>query len=116
LGDSERRGAYQGFVRRVRELAEAGYQHPDVERLARRVLKYRRELFTFILIPGVEPANNIAERALRKCVVQRKISGCHRTSEGARNRDVLMSVIETMRLRGEDFLQAGREYVSNTIT
>ncbi len=32
-----------------------------VERLAKRLLKYSSELFTFILVPGIEPTNNTAE-------------------------------------------------------
>ena len=82
-----------------------------MKRLAKRALKYKRELFTFILIPGIDPTNNRAERALRPCVVQKKISGCHRTIEGAKNRDILMSVIGTMKLQGKNFLYHGKEHV-----
>ena len=84
--------------------------------LAKRALKYMHELFTFILVPGVEPTNNAAERALRPCVRQRKIWGCFGTTEGAKNRDIMMSVIGTMKILGKDFLTAGKEYILSKLT
>ncbi len=113
----ERRRVYRGFVKRLKGFARKNLNtHCDVKRLAKRAIKYRHEMFTFILEPGVEPTNNVAERALRPCVVQRKISGCHRTPEGAENRDIIMSVMGTMRLQGEDYFEAGKEYLLNTLT
>ena len=80
-------------------------------------MNYSSELFTFVLVSGgIEPTNNTAERALGPCVVQRKISGCHRTEEGTKNRDVLMSVMGTMKLQGRDFFTHGKEYVLNGMT
>lgn len=113
--EDERKEAHRLFARRLKRLAKKEYQHCDTRRLAKRVLKYRHELFTFLLVPGVEPTNNIAERALRQCVVQRKISGCHRTEEGAMNRDVVMSVMGTMQLQGKDFFEAGKEHLLSAI-
>jgi len=49
----------------LKKLAGRDYGHCDTNRLARRAMKYRRELFTFMLYPEVEPTNNLAERALR---------------------------------------------------
>lgn len=112
--DRERKKAHRLYVKRLKVLAKKDYEHADVKRLAKRVLKYRHEMFTFILVPGVEPTNNRAERALRQCVVQRKISGCHRTQEGAENRDIIMSVLGTMQLQGKDLLTDGREHTLKT--
>jgi regulator of replication initiation timing len=112
----QRKKAHRRFVKRLKAFAKRScWQHCDVKRLANRALKYRKELFTFLLVPGVEPTNNPAERALRPPVRQRKISGCHRTWEGALNRDILMSVMGTMALQGEDFLEAGKDYVLNSL-
>lgn len=112
-----RRKVYRQFVKRLKDFAKTYLNgHCDVKRLAKRTLKYRHEMFTFILEPGVEPTNNVAERALRPCVVQRKISGCHRTPEGAENRDIIMSVMGTMHLQEKDYFEAGKEYLLNTLT
>ncbi|MFW6013213.1 MAG: uracil-DNA glycosylase family protein, partial [Candidatus Bipolaricaulota bacterium] len=57
------------------------YRRPkreETKRLAKRLKKYRDQLFTFVRSPPVKDTNNIAERALRPQVVKRKISGGHR--------------------------------------
>jgi transposase len=109
--EDERNSTYAAFVDRLKGFATKCWQHYDVKRLAKRTLKYSDELFTFILMPGVEPTNNHAERALRPCVVQNKIWGCHRTEDGAKNRDILMSVIGTMKQQGKSILTFGKESV-----
>lgn len=109
--EDERNSTYAAFVDRLKSFATKGWQHYDVIRLAKRTVKYSDELFTFILMPGVEPTNNRAERALRPCVVQNKIWGCHRTEDGAKNRDILMSVIGTMKQQGKSILTFGKERV-----
>lgn len=109
--DEERRTAYDAFVNRLNDFASMEWKDKDVKRLAKRILKYSHQLFTFILVPGIEPTNNRSERALRPCVVQEKISGCHRTIEGTKNRDVLMSVIGTMKLQGKSILSSGKEHI-----
>ena len=70
------------------------WNHHAVKKLAKRALKYQNELFTFVLVPGVDATNNVDERALRPGVLQRKIWVCFRTKKGAKNRDIMMSVIE----------------------
>ncbi len=109
--EEERSSVYDAFIDRLKMFATKSWQHHDVKKLAKRVLKYSGELFTFILMPGVEPTNNCAERALRPCVVQNKIWGCHRTDAGAKNRDVLMSVIGTMKLQEKSILSFGKEHI-----
>ena len=109
--EDERNSTYAAFVDRLKSFATKGWQHYDVKRLAKRTLKYSGELFTFILMPGVEPTNNRAERALRPCVVQNKIWGCHRTNDGAKSRDILMSVIGTMKQQGKSILSFGKEHI-----
>ena len=48
--------------------------------LAKRFRIYGRDYFTFITCPDIEPTNNVAERALRFCVIDR------RTTQGTRGR------------------------------
>lgn len=87
----------------VGKLAGRAWTDPECQRLAQRLRKHGRELFTYVRRPGVEATNNGAERALRPYVVKRKISGGHRTWGGARKHTMLLSVLETCRRRGEDF-------------
>lgn len=55
--------------------------------------------FTFMLVPGVEPTNNLNERDIRKHVMKRKVSGAFRSERGLKNHCILLSVIETWRKR-----------------
>jgi transposase len=116
--EEERSGVYAEFVERLESFAtqEGKWGHHALKTLAKRVLKYSHELFTFILVPGVEPTNNVAERALRPGVRQRKIWGCLRTEEGAKNRDVMMSVIGTTKIQKKDFFTDGKEYILSKLS
>ncbi len=55
------------FVKRTEGFVtlERQWNHHVLNKLVKRALKYREELFTFVLVPGVDPTNNVAERALR---------------------------------------------------
>lgn len=91
----------------IGEIAERFLESEDEEtkRLAKRLKKYRDQLFTFVRSPPVKDTNNIAERALRPQVVKRKISGGHRSWSGARKHAILMSVLATCKKRDESFME-----------
>lgn len=101
---AEERQRAARWEEQVAELARREWEDPGCRRIAKRLIKHVGELFTFVACPGVDGTNNVAERALRPYVVKRKISGGHRSWAGARKHEVLMSVLETCRLRGLDFL------------
>ena len=50
--------------------------------LAQRFRTYGRAYFTFITCPDIEPTNNVAERALRFCVIDRRITQGTRGRKG----------------------------------
>jgi len=91
----------------IGEIAERFLESEDEDtrRLAKRLKKYRDQLFTFVRSPPLEDTNNIAERALRPQVVKRKISGGHRSWSGARKHAILMSVLATCKKRDESFME-----------
>lgn len=77
------------------------------EYTAKRVVKFvakvktaMKYLLTFVLNPGVEPANNRAERALREHVVIRKIIGTLRNEKGTGIHETVMSCLVTWRQQG----------------
>lgn len=67
--------------------------------LAKRLLRHQNELFQFVSHPLVPADNNLAERALRPLVVQRKISGGSRSEVGSKTRMQLASLFETWQAR-----------------
>lgn len=55
------------------------------------------ELFTFVLLPAVEPTNNGSERQLRNPAQDRKAGRTNKTATGAHRRSVIVSVLESLR-------------------
>ena len=68
------------------------------------ILKLEPALWTFARHEGVEPTNNAAERALRPAVIKRKRSFGSHSEEGCRFVERLLSVTQTLRLRGRPVL------------
>jgi len=73
----------------------------------------RGNLLRFLEDPSVEPTNNRAERALRGAVIARKVSQCSKNERGADARAAFMSVIKTLKKRGEDIVE-GLAFVMRT--
>jgi transposase len=63
------------------------------------LLKRWPALWTFTLVPGVEPTNNHAERGLRGAVIYRKLSFGSRSNQGERTIERLLSASVTCRLQ-----------------
>src|SRR5439155_5928082 len=72
--------------------------------LCRKLLAVEPALWTFARVPGVEPTNNRAERALRPAVLWRKRSfGCH-SEEGCRFVERMLTVTQTLRLQEREVI------------
>lgn len=78
------------------------------EKLQRIIKKYRQNLFVFVTNRAIPPTNNGSERALRPCVVFRKVTNCFRSEWGAKLSASVRSVVETARRRGVGTLDAIR--------
>lgn len=78
------RGSFRTYVRPLRQRVEALLllgsrgRHAPTAATCREILLLAPALWTFVRVPGVEPTNNAAERALRPSVLWRKGSfGSH---------------------------------------
>ena len=67
--------------------------------MARNLLKLWPALWTFATVPGVEPTNNHAERALRGAVIYRKLSLGSQSEDGEQRVARLLSASITCRLQ-----------------
>jgi transposase len=85
---------------RIGALANETWEHPDANRLAKRLSKHGNELLTFLWYTDVPSDNNAGERAIRPAVMIRKNSYCNHSDRGALTQSVLMSVLRTLRVRG----------------
>jgi transposase len=101
------------YDRLVAEGQEA-QQPPDIPQLVcrqarnllRRLERRKAEVLRFLSDPSVPFDNNPAERDLRMVKLQQKVSGCFRTSEGARRFCRIRSYVSTMRKQGRGVLAA----------
>jgi len=80
--------------------------------LCRELTKWWLALCTFARVEGVEPTNNVSERALRPAVLWRKGSVGADSEAGSRFAERLLTVVATCRQQGRpllDFLVAAGE-------
>jgi transposase len=97
------RASFRSYVRPLRRRVEAllwlgsRCHHAPTAATCREILGLAPALWTFVRVPGVEPTNNAAERALRPGVLWRKGSfGSHSTA-GSRFAERMLTVAITLR-------------------
>lgn len=79
----------------MRELARKNYHSKEAQKLAVKIRNGIEHWFTFVTNPLIEPTNNIAERAMREHVIQRKIIGTLRNEKGTQIHERMMTCIAT---------------------
>ena len=86
---------------RIRELLAQGSRcrHAQTARFCCNLLDEYVALWTFCEVPGIDPTNNAAERALRHGVILRKVSLGTQSDNGSRWIERVCSVRETCRLQ-----------------
>lgn len=87
---------------RIIDWTENVANHPGVQRIQNIFRENPDRLYHWAEDPQVPAENNFAERTLRPLVIARKISFGSQSEKGARTREVLMSVLHTLRKRGGD--------------
>ena len=75
----------------------------ELKTLAKRMFKYRDELYQFIPY-ATEPTNNNAEREIRPAVLMRKTSYGNRSQFGSEDQAILMSMLRTAKKRNLNFV------------
>ncbi len=88
------------FYSRLDNLVESFRKDKDVNRLVKRLIRHRNELFTFLEYQNVSPYNNHAEQQMRKPVITRKISQQNRSDRGAQSHAIFMSLFRSAELQG----------------
>ena len=88
--------------------------HTAGDKLQQAIEGCRRFLFTFLANRAIPPTNNGSERALRPCVVFRKVTNCFRSEWAAHLYADIRSVVETARRRAIGVLDAIRETLNGS--
>jgi transposase len=63
--------------------------------MCRPLYAHRDWLWTFLDVEGIEPTNNVSERALRPAVIWRKLSFGTQSARGSRFVETILTVVET---------------------
>lgn len=87
---------------RLLDFACQPFENKNWKRLSKRLLKYYEELLTFLEVPGLPQDNNHAERMIRPNVIFRKISFQNMSRKGADAHEILMSLLQTLRLQDKN--------------
>lgn len=87
----------------------------DAQRIRKRLVRHRGELFTFLDNPSVSPYNNHAERLIRPAVICRKISQQNRSANGAETQAILMSLFQTAKLQQRNPIDTVMEQAKQAI-
>ncbi|RYD32179.1 MAG: hypothetical protein EOP86_16280 [Verrucomicrobiaceae bacterium] len=81
-----------------RQPRDRGLRDPDNQRLPDGIgpRHHNGRVPLFLERPEIEPANNHAERGLRRAVIARKVPHCSKNGRGARTCEVMRSITATL--------------------
>jgi len=77
----------------------------DLVGMCRELYAHREWLWTFLAVEGVEPTNNVSERALRHAVIWRKLSFGTKSPQGSRFVATILTVVETCRQQSRNVFE-----------
>ena len=102
LSTAERQLIYDELTQTLLSVIQLAKEHEETLKFGKKIENGMGHWFTAVLHPEIELTNNVAERALRELVIQRKISGSLRSEDGAHAMGVLMTLLATWKLQGKN--------------
>ena len=87
-------------------VVHAPAQHPGIQKIQNLFREQAARLYHWARSPAIPADNNRAERELRPLVIARKISFGSQSEQGTQTREILMSVLHTLRKRTPDLFGA----------
>jgi hypothetical protein len=86
----------------ILESVQSPAQHPGIQRIQNIFRENAARLYHWARHPSIPAENNRAERELRPLVIARKISFGSQSDRGLKTREILMSVLHTLRKRTDN--------------
>jgi transposase len=86
----------------ILSLCQIEEAHPAIKRWADYFIESAERLYQWVENRAVPAENNRAERELRPTVIARKVSFGSQAEEGAKTREVLMSLMQTLKKREQN--------------
>jgi hypothetical protein len=96
------------ILKRIHRILDRTVLPPETARLAKRFEKHWDALFRFLFHDGLEPTNNLAERAIRALILDRKVTQGSRSVWGRQWNARIWTVLSTCRKQHRsawDFIQ-----------
>ena len=90
----------------IKALVYSPAQHPGIQKIQNIFRERATRLYHWAKNPAIPADNNRAERELRPLVIARKISFGSQSEQGAQTREILMTVLHTLRKRTQDVFGA----------
>ena len=87
------------------------HENKHLKRLAQRIMKHATEMLVFLESPEIPSDNNLAERMIRPNVIIRNRSFQNRSDAGAKAHEVMMSLLQTLRLQEKDSIAFFRKAI-----
>ena len=100
-----RKRHYDRYLTKIDAIITRTYADEDTRAIQTRIGNQNMDLLTALLYENVPLTNNHAERMIRPMVVTRKISGGSQSDRGAATHAVNMSVMQTIALKSQSFLE-----------
>jgi transposase len=110
-GTIHARHVEEKLKRRIVALTKRKWRRKNVVKFIERLQEIKDWLFTCLRYDFVPATNNDSERDIRKLVLSRKISGCHRSELGIHSREIMMSIMLTEIHKGNNPI----EFIRNGI-
>lgn len=102
LSDSEYYAQAAALKRQIVAAVEQPAQHLGIRRIQEIFREHPDRLYHWVADRTVPPDNNRCERELRPTVIARKVSFGSQSDAGAKTREILMSVLHTLKKRRAD--------------
>jgi hypothetical protein len=95
--------------KQIQQLSESAAQHQGIRRIQDIFIEQADRLYQWVEDRRVPAENNRAERELRPTVIARKVSFGSQSDAGAKTREVLMSLMQSLRKRAANPRQRLKE-------
>ena len=89
--------------KKILRVVRKSAKHPGIQRIQDIFRHNAHRMYHWVKNRDVPAENNFAERELRPTVIARKVSFGSQSDEGARTREILMTVLHTLKKRTPDF-------------
>jgi transposase len=90
------------IVKKIKQAVNAPARHPAVQNIQDIFRENEKRLYHWARDRTIPADNNLAERDLRSLVIARKNSFGSQSDRGARTREILMTVLHTLKKRTDD--------------